>query len=48
MKIEEVIKQLEQEDRDFVGIEINPNYCEIIKQRLNIYAVRKRFLEVQG
>ena len=37
-----------QEDRDFVGIEINPNYCEIIKQRLNIYAVRKRFLEVQG
>lgn len=34
-----------QEDRDFVGIEINPNYCEIIKQRLNIYAVRKRFLE---
>jgi DNA modification methylase len=25
----------EQEGRDFIGIEINPDYCEIIRQRLN-------------
>lgn len=26
-----------QEGRDFIGIEINPNYCEMIKQRLDGY-----------
>lgn len=25
----------EQEGRDFIGIEINPDYCEIIRQRLD-------------
>lgn len=24
-----------QEGRDFIGIEINPDYCEIIRQRLD-------------
>lgn len=26
-----------QEGRDFIGIEINPDYCEIIRQRLDTY-----------
>ena len=26
-----------QEGRDFIGIEINPNYCEMIRQRLDGY-----------
>lgn len=24
-----------QEGRDFIGIEINPNYCKMIRQRLD-------------